>query len=180
MKRLFFALFCAVLTVICLTGCSADEKVESTADSTSAQTTEKAKLPDFTVYTEDGEKVTLYEKLEKPLVLNFWATWCPPCKAEMPAFDALYEEYGEDIEFMMVNLTDGNRDTVDGVKAFLNETGYDFPVYYDSDSVAAYTFGVQSIPMTLFISPDGTLINYHVGAMNEAQLRTALNQMRRN
>lgn len=180
MKRITSALICAFLMIICLAGCSADKKVEDTTGSTAADTTEKAKVPDFTVYTEDGEAVSLYEKLDKPLVLNFWATWCPPCKAEMPAFDALYGEYGEDIEFMMVNLTDGNRDTVAGVKAFLAETGYDFPVYYDSDSAAAYAFGVQSIPMTLFISPDGMLMNYHVGAMTEAQLRSVLDQMKRN
>ena len=127
-------------------------------------------LPDFTVYSMEGEEVTLYEKFGKPLVVNFWATWCPPCKAEMPDFEKVYGEMGSSVEFMMINMTDGSRDTEASVKAFIEDNGYTFPVYLDSKMSAMYTYSVQSIPMTLFFSADGELVDYNVGAMSEQEL----------
>ena len=95
----------------------------------------------------------------------------------MPAFDELYKEYGKDIEFMMIDLTDGERDTVTSVKAFLEEKGYSFPVYYDTDMDAAAAYGVSSIPMTVFIDENGNLLNYKVGAISEEDLKAQLEGM---
>ena len=165
----------STLLILTLTSCTA----KNTANNAEDQTTENMenKMPDFTVYTSDGKAVTLYEKLSKPVVVNFWATWCPPCQSEMPAFDELFKEYGSDIEFMMIDLTDGQRDTPDSVKAFLEEKGYSFPVYYDTEMNAATTYGVSSIPMTLFIDQDGNLISYKVGAISEDELKAQLEEM---
>ena len=91
----------------------------------------KNTAPDFTVLDKDGNTVRLSEKFGKPIVINFWATWCPPCKQELPDFDKLCKEYGDRVVFMMVNLTDGYRDTVDGTKRFVSGKGYTFPVYFD-------------------------------------------------
>lgn len=91
-----------------------------------------------------------------PVVINFWATWCSPCKAELPAFEAAFQQYGEQVHFMMINMTDGARDTVDGVKDFVAGGEYSFPLYFDTELDAAYAYGVYSIPMTVFINADGS------------------------
>lgn len=148
---------------------------ETPADT--AQETEPvpvATVPDFTVLDGDGNEVKLSELFGKPIVLNFWATWCPPCKAEMPDLQKAYETYGEDIRFVMVNLTDGSRDTVDGVKQFIEDNGYTFPVYFDTQYSAAMAYSVSSIPTTYFISPEGTLLQSKVGMLTEAEIEAAM------
>lgn len=136
------------------------------------------KAVDFTVYDENGNEVTLLEHLGKPIVLNFWATWCGPCKSELPAFDALYQQFGDEITFMMVNLTDGQQETLQGVQDFLQKNGYTFPVYYDTTLQASTIYGAYSIPLTLFISSDGYLEAYQLGAMSEELLRSVLETLK--
>lgn len=136
-----------------------------------AQTSDSIPAMDFTVYTEDGTAVKLSDFYGKPIVVNFWATWCGPCKSELPAFDALYNEYNDEISFMMVNLTDGAQETVSGVSDFINKNNYTFPVYFDTEMDAAITYGVYSIPATLFIDADGNIVASQLGAMSEDTLR---------
>ena len=125
----------------------------------------------FTVYDIDGNKIELADNIGKPVVVNFWATWCPPCKAELPYFNQIYNELSDEVTFMMVDLTDGNNETVDGVTEFIQGNSYTFPVYFDKDANAAYSYHVSSIPMTLFIDKSGYLVEYHIGAMDEQTLR---------
>jgi len=129
---------------------------------------------DFTVYDADGNKVSLSDFYGKPILVNFWATWCPPCKAELPDFDRVYADYGEDVVFMMVNMTDGSRDTVESAQAFVSDNGYSFPVYFDRDLDAAYTYGASSIPMTVLIDADANIVGAQIGILTEDQLRTIL------
>lgn len=126
---------------------------------------------DFTVYTKDGSVVKLSDFYGKPIVVNFWATWCGPCKSELPAFEKLYNEYGENIAFLMVNLTDGAQETISGVTDFITKNNYTFPVYYDTELNAASTYGVYSIPATLFIDADGNIVASQLGAMSEQALK---------
>ena len=137
----------------------------------------KNTAPDFTVLDKDGNTVRLSEKFGKPIVINFWATWCPPCKQELPDFDKLCKEYGDRVVFMMVNLTDGYRDTVDGTKRFVSGKGYTFPVYFDTKDNAASAYNVSSIPQTTFIDANGNIYTTRIGAMNEATLRIYLNAL---
>lgn len=132
---------------------------------------------DFTVYDFDMNKVKLSDSFGKPIVVNFWATWCGPCKSELPAFNAMYEKYKDDVVFLMVNLTDGQNDIPDGVKKFISENGYGFPVYCDIEYDAAERYGVRSIPETLFINADGSLCNTRVGAMSEAVLENYIKRI---
>ena len=137
----------------------------------------KNTAPDFTVLDKDGNTVRLSEKFGKLIVINFWATWCPPCKQELPDFDKLCKEYGDRVVFMMVNLTDGYRDTVDGTKRFVSGKGYTFPVYFDTKDNAASAYNVSSIPQTTFIDAKGNIYTTRIGAMSEATLRSYLNAL---
>ena len=123
---------------------------------------------DFTVQDWEGGKVSLSDYYGKPIVVNFWATWCGPCKSELPAFDNAYAAYRDEITFLMVNMTDGYSETVAGTKQFIEENGYSFPVYFDTSYEAYQAYGVTAIPMTLFIDADGKLITSVLGAMSES------------
>lgn len=116
--------------------------------------------PDFSVTDAQGNKIRLSDMKGKPVVLNFWATWCYYCTVEMPDFEEMYKKYGEDVQFMMVNLTDGKRETVDGAKKYISDKGYTFPVYFDTDSKAAIAYGISGIPATYFIDAEGNLKAY--------------------
>ena len=126
--------------------------------------------PDFTVYDLEGKAHKLSDFRGKPVVLNFWASWCGPCKSEMPDFDQAYAQYGGDIHFLMVNLTDGYQETVESASSFVAGSGYSFPVYYDTDLDGAATYGVSSVPVTYFIDDEGYLIAYGRGALSAQAL----------
>lgn len=133
--------------------------------------------PDFTMNDADGNAVSLSDFLGKPIVINFWATWCPPCKSELPTFDAAYAAYGEDVQFIMLNLTDGYRDTVDSVKTFVSDGGYTFPVYYDTALEGANAYSAYSIPMTVFIDTDGAVTYTKIGIISESLLTAKIEAM---
>ena len=127
--------------------------------------------PDFTVYDLDGNPVKLSDFRGKPVILNFWASWCGPCKAEMPDLEAAYLEYGDEIRFLTVNLTDGRSETVESASAYITQQGYTFPVYYDTKAECAYTYGVTGIPMTLFIDKNGDLVSGKNGMISQEDLQ---------
>lgn len=125
---------------------------------------------DFTVYDTDGNKASLSEQKGKPVIVNFWATWCKYCMNELPAFNSMYDKYKNEVTFMMVDLTDGSRETKEASLAFIKEQGYTFPVYLDNDQSAYTAYSITSIPSTLFIDEDGTLLFTQTGAMDEDTL----------
>lgn len=153
---------------------------DSKTDGNETQNGEEQKnaAPDFTVYDADGNAVRLSDHIGKPVVLNFWASWCGPCKSEMPDFEKLYKELGSEIDFMMVNMTDGSRETVEAASEYIAENGYSFPVYYDTDMEAAITYGVSAIPMTLFIDADGNAAAQARSAINEDIIRQGIDMIR--
>ena len=102
--------------------------------------------------------------------MNFWASWCGPCQSEMPDFQAAYEEYGDEIEFVMINLTDGGRETKEVAQDFITENGYSFPVYYDISGEAGYAYQIASIPTTYFISKEGKIVASGQGALERKQI----------
>lgn len=150
---------------------------ENSSSNTESETPDKMMAPDFVMTDKDGHQVHLSDFVGKPVVLNFWASWCGPCKMEMPDFDEKYAKLGEDVHFLMVNMTDGSRETVDAAKAFIEAQGYTFPVYFDTEMDAAITYGVSSIPTTYFIDADGYTIAQAMGAIDSATLQTGIDMI---
>jgi thiol-disulfide isomerase/thioredoxin len=133
--------------------------------------------PDVTVYDREGNPVKLSDYFGKPIVMNFWASWCGPCKMEMPDFNEKYLEMGEEIHFLMINMTDGYRETVDIASAFIQAQGYTFPVYYDTAGNASMTYGVYSLPTTFFIDAEGHAIAQAVGAIDAETLQRGIDMI---
>ena len=127
--------------------------------------------PDVSIIDADGNEVKLSDFRGKGVVLNFWASWCGPCKSEMPHFQAAYEEYGEDVHFLMVNMSTGFGDTRSDAQAILSNGGYTFPVYYDDKLECAYGYGVTGIPITVFIDKDGGMVSMKQGMISESDLQ---------
>ena len=133
--------------------------------------------PDFTVYDREGNPHKLSDFFGKPIVLNFWASWCSPCKMEMPDFNEKHLEIGEEVQFLMINLTDGYRETVEVAAEFIESQGYRFPVFFDTAYEASNTYGVSSIPTTYFLNAEGKLIAKATGAIDAATLQRGIDMV---
>lgn len=122
--------------------------------------------PDFTIFDADGEEVHLSDYAGSPVILNFWATWCGPCRSELGEFDEAYKQYGDRIQFLMVDLTDGVQETQTGAQQFVEDNAYSFPVFFDTNASAAQNYGIYAIPMTVAVKADGTVGQMQVGALS--------------
>ncbi len=129
--------------------------------------------PDFTVFDESGNEVNLSDYFGKPIVLNFWASWCYYCKEEMPDFNKAYHDV-PDVYFLMINVTDGVQETQSSAKNFIEAAGYDFPVFYDTELNAASTYGAYGLPMTIFIDKNGNLVTYANGMLSAENLKKGI------
>lgn len=173
-------LLLAFAAVFFYAGKEASEKItqsQNAEEKSGEETEDKIKVPNFTALDEDGNEVELYDFLGKPIVLNFWASWCGPCRAEMPDFDSAYKEYGEEINFLMVNLTDGSTETVESASEFIGLEGFSFPLLFDTMQEAAYLYGVYSIPMTFFVDAEGYLVARATGSIDGEMLKSGIDML---
>lgn len=155
---------------------SAQGAPDSAGGAPGASSPQPVPAPDFTVYDGDGNAVHLSDYVGKPVVMNFWASWCGPCQMEMPDFQAKHEELGGEVQFLMINMT-GGRETLDSAQKFIAEQGYTFPVFYDTDSDAAITYGAYSLPTTYFIDAEGNAVAQATGAINGEILQTGIDMI---
>ena len=158
---------------------SSETNQSSASGQTSAESANKMIAPDFTVYDSNGNAVKLSSLKGKPVVLNFWASWCPPCKGEMPNFNKAYTETKEDVQFMMVDLVDGQRETQEKGAQYVKSQGFQFPVYFDNKQSAANAYGISSIPSTILIDKDGIIVNGYEGAIDEETLKKAIQSLKK-
>jgi peroxiredoxin len=134
--------------------------------------------PDFTLTTVEGEKVTLSDYKGKKVILNFWATWCPPCKAEMPHMQEYHENYHEkaNVEILAVNLTtiDEGKPTIE---KFVEEYGLAFPIPLDEEGTQGTIYQAQTIPTSYIIDTKGTIRHKIFGPMNKDMMIQLVDSM---
>ena len=133
--------------------------------------------PNFVVYDGEGNEVCLTDYLGKPVVLNFWASWCGPCQSEMPAFEEKYQALGDQVQFLMINVTDGARETVETASVFIAEKGYTFPVVYDTTAEATMAYGAYALPLTIFINADGYAVAHANSAIDGETLQRGIDMI---
>lgn len=138
---------------------------------------QKTQAPDFTVIDSNGKKVKLSDFKGKPVVLNFWATWCPYCVDELPLFESAYKN-NSGISFLMVDAADGQRETVDIGKSFISTKGYTFPVYFDTALEAGRAYQLTSLPQTFFIDKDGNLVDSKIGESTAQTLQDGIDKIK--
>ncbi|MCH7610416.1 MAG: TlpA family protein disulfide reductase [Chloroflexi bacterium] len=133
--------------------------------------------PDFTLETLQGETVTLSDLRGKAVVVNLWASWCPPCRAEMPALQAAYEaDRGRGLEILAVDMT--YQDTEQDALRFIEEFGLTFTIPMDRDGTVARQYLLRALPSTFFVGPDGVITKVVIGGpMSEATIRTNVQAM---
>jgi peroxiredoxin len=154
-----------------------DKKAEK-PDTATQTTTQKANLeigakaPDFELKTLTGETVKLSSLKGKKVMLNFWATWCPPCKEEMPEIEQFYKTAGKDMVTLAVNI-----DPQLDVKGFVDKNKITFPILLDTNDKVNETYQIISIPTTYFIDSNGVIQNKFVGAMKLADIKDFTNSL---
>lgn len=168
---------------------------QSSSTSTSAQTTSSSSTPnasssasqeapqladfDATVYTIGGEPVELSQIANgKPLVINFWATWCPYCVKEFPDYQTILSEYGDRVSFAFVDVPGSKGETPEKALEWLQQNGYeDFPAYFDNDWEASGVFGARSLPTTAVVSAEGEIQGISAGMIDPQRLGDALHDL---
>jgi peroxiredoxin len=133
--------------------------------------------PDFTLDTLEGGQVTLSELRGKVVMVNFWASWCPPCRAEMPAIEKVYRAYRDlGLEVLAVNTT--NQDSEADAAAFVREFGLTFPIPLDRTGAVSAAYNLRGLPSTYFIGADGVIQSVVVGGpMSEALVQSKVEDL---
>lgn len=118
--------------------------------------------PDISLMDMQGNQVSLSQFKGKVVILNFWATWCPPCREEMPSMEKLHRDFGEKgLVILAVNVEENGRQAVE---AFLKKTPYTFPILFDGDKTAQNTYGVFRFPESFIIDRNGNVVEKIIGA----------------
>ena len=163
---------------------TSDEADADTGTEESPQAEESAAetvpAPDFTLLDQYGNGHTLSDYKGKTVFLNFWATWCPPCRAEMPEIQEIYEEYGEnnsDVIILGIASPEvGQEGSAEDIAAFLSENNYTYPVVMDTDGIMSYYYGISAYPTTFMIDKDGNVYGYVPGQITKDIMQSIIEQ----
>ncbi len=134
--------------------------------------------PDFELPSVDGKQIKLSDFRGKVVFLNFWATWCPPCRREIPSFIELIKKYGKDGFIVLGVAVDPREFTqVDKVKPFVKQMGMNYPVVYDTKGISQMYGGIRSIPTTFVINREGKVIGQIVGSRPKATFESIIKDL---
>lgn len=156
---------------------TSDESKPESSTSGASSDQEYTLAPDFTVTDAEGNEITLLSLLGKPAVLNFWNSNCPPCKMEMPDFEEMYAELGDDVQFIMIDTVGAMGETKESGQDYVKEQKFTFPVYFDTSQDAIYTYGITAFPTTYFIDKDGYLIAGARGMIDKETLQMGIDMI---
>ncbi|WP_051271070.1 TlpA family protein disulfide reductase [Shimazuella kribbensis] len=136
--------------------------------------------PNFKLKTLDGKEVELYQTNGKPSIINFWASWCDPCKREMPYLETAYKKYKDQINFHMVNET--SQDTLPNIKKYMKQYRYTYPVILDQENEDGQSIGTDhyqliGIPTTFVIDSTGKITHKVIGEMSKEELQDILDDV---
>ncbi|MBI9093812.1 MAG: redoxin family protein [Sphaerochaeta sp.] len=142
-----------------------------------AQEDQASVMPNLPLTRLDGTTTTFHEVRDgKPAVINYFASWCPPCKQELPHFQKAFDEYGDQISFVFLDALDGQRETLKTITAFIRDFPFTGPVYYDQGEFAM-TFQTNSLPTTVFIDKEGRVVKGYLGLVPEEVLYADLQEL---
>lgn len=173
-KMILGILLAAAIGIIALNFFSSDKPLDQAAPNASEDLAETAPglsqgdlAPDFTLTDQNGDTVKLSDYRGKKVILNFWATWCPPCRAEMPHMQQFHENNeSNDVEILAVNLTaQDNGD--EAIRSFIDEFGLTFPIPMDETGSAGQTYQIRTVPTTFILNSKGEIAQKIVGPMDE-------------
>jgi len=132
--------------------------------------------PTFSIEALTGETINLVDNIGSPIILNFWASWCPPCRVEMPALQSVYDRYQSDIIILAINAS--NQDVLGSVSGIQTEFGLTFPILLDLTGSTQVAYAITSLPTTFFIDSDGVIDKVQIGGpLTEASLRIWIEQI---
>jgi thiol-disulfide isomerase/thioredoxin len=150
-----------LLLILVVTACAGDASDDASG------------VDDLPAVTAAGFEAHLTE-LEKPAVVNVWASWCLPCRSEAPLLDEAHHQFGDEIEFIGVDV----QDSQPAAKQFLSEFGLDFTHFFDRDRAIPSFYGGLGTPITMFFAPHGELISIHNGVIDERTLALNIDELR--
>ena len=140
--------------------------------------TERVAVPNFEFMDRDGNTVDFDSFKGKPVVINFWGTWCPYCVLEMGDFNKIAGEYKDDVNFLFLDVANSEEETVEKVEEYLADNGYDNIVsYFDNPGYGIYMFGINSFPTTVYVDSEGYLYDATIGMTNYDDIKTVLDSM---
>lgn len=138
--------------------------------------------PDFTLVDQYGQEHTLSDYKGKVVFINFWATWCPPCKAELPDIEEIYREYGmnkDDVVILGMTFPNMDREkSKEEIIEFIEEEGYTFPTLFDESMELAYKYYINAFPTTFLINKDGTVEGYASGMLTKETMKEIIEKLR--
>ncbi|MFQ5614833.1 MAG: TlpA family protein disulfide reductase [Anaerolineae bacterium] len=132
--------------------------------------------PDFTLLTLEGQEVSLSDFKGQPLVINFWATWCPPCRAEMPDFQEVFLKHQND-GFVVLSVNSTVQDDPDLVPGFVDEFGLTFPILLDQTGATTQAYNILGLPTSIFVDKNGVVNEVFTGPVNKAFIESKLDDL---
>lgn len=160
------------LTVVAACGGGDDVTSESDEIVPSVDADSGDRLPDVELVALDGGATISLADIDGPAVVNLWATWCAPCRREIPDFESVHRARGDDVRFVGINIGEDGDDAA----AFLAEVGATYDQYLDSAGFVVTELGTATMPVTLVLGPDGTISTKHLGPMDQDDLDAAIDE----